>query len=358
MPALNRSAASSPLPAVVVGAGPAGLAVSHALTRAGVEHLVLERGRIGETWRTQRWASFRLNTPRWANRLPGMRPRGAPETFDTADDLIAELTRYAADRALPVVQQAEVVGLNRRGRAYVVATEGGRDRDARRDRGERRAARAAAARRRTSSATRHPQPARGLPATRPSSAPALCWSSAPGRPAARSQRICSERGRRVFLATSRVGRIPRRYRGRDIIEWWRATGYLDQRPGEVGAAATRATQPQVSGTRGGHTISLQALARDGATLLGHVAGIDGRRLLLAPGPARQSRPSRTPSRPTAPSHRRAHPPSALRRAARAGRPGRGAARAGALSAARARSVPRGDRDDRLVHGLRASTPPP
>src|SRR5438067_710451 len=57
--------------AAVVGAGPAGLAASRELARAGAKHLVLERGRIGSSWRTQRWDSFRLNTPMWMNRVPG-----------------------------------------------------------------------------------------------------------------------------------------------------------------------------------------------------------------------------------------------------------------------------------------------
>ncbi|MEW6582207.1 MAG: SidA/IucD/PvdA family monooxygenase, partial [Actinomycetota bacterium] len=90
-----------------------------------------------------------------------------------------------------------------------------------------------------------------------------------------------EAGRRVLLATSRVGRIPRRYRGRDILEWWRDCGFLDQRAGDVDESARTATQPQVSGTRGGHTVSLQQLARDGCTLLGRVAGVDGDRMALA-----------------------------------------------------------------------------
>ena len=57
--------------AVIIGAGHAGLAASQRLAAAGVDHVVLERGRIGETWRSQRWDTFALNTPSWANRLPG-----------------------------------------------------------------------------------------------------------------------------------------------------------------------------------------------------------------------------------------------------------------------------------------------
>ena len=62
--------------AVIIGAGHAGLAASQRLAAAGIDHVVLERGRIGETWRSQRWDTFALNTPSWANRLPGGPGRG------------------------------------------------------------------------------------------------------------------------------------------------------------------------------------------------------------------------------------------------------------------------------------------
>src|SRR5919201_186991 len=75
----------------VVGAGPAGLAASRELLHAGVKHVVLERGRIGWSWRTQRWDSFRLNTPVWMNRVPGEFLEGPADSFATADELVAAL---------------------------------------------------------------------------------------------------------------------------------------------------------------------------------------------------------------------------------------------------------------------------
>jgi putative flavoprotein involved in K+ transport len=71
----------------VVGAGPAGLATSAALSARGVEHVVLERGRVGESWRTQRWESFRLNTPGWMNQLLGEQPRDA---YATAAEVVRD----------------------------------------------------------------------------------------------------------------------------------------------------------------------------------------------------------------------------------------------------------------------------
>src|SRR4029450_549469 len=79
----------------VVGAGPAGLAVSSELTRAGLGHVVLERGRVGESWRTQRRDSFRLNSQVWVNRVPGALLAGPSERFATAPELVEGLQRLA-----------------------------------------------------------------------------------------------------------------------------------------------------------------------------------------------------------------------------------------------------------------------
>jgi putative flavoprotein involved in K+ transport len=89
-------------------------------------------------------------------------------------------------------------------------------------------------------------------------------------------------GHRVYLATSRVGRLPRRYRGRDAFEWMRAAGQLDLPTAQAEPAVIAATPPQVSGAAGGRTVSYQRLARRGAELLGRVIGWNGRSLELAP----------------------------------------------------------------------------
>ncbi len=90
--------------AVVIGAGHAGLGVSRELATAGVEHVVLERGRIAETWRTQRWDSFRLNTPNWMNRLPGEgdAPAEPRDAFQSALEFVDRLVGYASRHGLPV----------------------------------------------------------------------------------------------------------------------------------------------------------------------------------------------------------------------------------------------------------------
>jgi putative flavoprotein involved in K+ transport len=90
-----------------------------------------------------------------------------------------------------------------------------------------------------------------------------------------------EAGREVYLSVGRVPRVPRSYRGRDIVAWWKDMGFWDVKLHELEDPSLQfAAQPQVSGTLGGHTVSLQSLARDGAVLLGRVLEVDRRALKL------------------------------------------------------------------------------
>ena len=88
-------------------------------------------------------------------------------------------------------------------------------------------------------------------------------------------------GRRVYLASSRVGRLPRRYRGRDSLEWLAADGFYEERLEDAQAPGVRAPrQPQISGAAGGRTVSYQALERRGAVLMGRLAAVEGSRIVL------------------------------------------------------------------------------
>src|SRR6266511_861430 len=104
----------------VVGAGPAGLATSAALSARGVEHVVLERGRVGESWRTQRWESFRLNTPGWMNQLLGEQAR---DSYATGVEVVQRLEKLAAD--CPVREGVPVARLAPAGDGFVLSTGGG-----------------------------------------------------------------------------------------------------------------------------------------------------------------------------------------------------------------------------------------
>ena len=85
---------------VIVGAGQAGLALSRSLTAAGRPHVVLERGRVGERWRSERWESLRLLTPNWLNRLPGAPPLPDPDGYLDRRGVVEHLEAYAAGAPL------------------------------------------------------------------------------------------------------------------------------------------------------------------------------------------------------------------------------------------------------------------
>ena len=269
--------------AVVVGAGQAGLAVSRELLVRGVDHVVLERARVGETWRSQRWDSFVLNTPMWMNLLPGSSVTDAePTRFPTGREFVEDLVRYVRSHDLPVHEGVEVVAVEPAGRAYVVKTPAGCYSS--------RSVVVAAGIQRT---PQIPLLAGSLPIateqlhTAHYRSPAALESGAvlvvgSGQSGCQIAEELLESGRRVYLATSRVGRLPRRYRGRDVLEWHAEMGFYDQTPDSLDDSEhLRAPLPITSGVRGGHTLSLQQFARDGVVLLGRLKGAARMRLRFA-----------------------------------------------------------------------------
>ncbi len=278
------------LDAVVIGAGQAGLGASYYLTRHGLSHIVLERGRIGETWRRQRWDAFALNTPNWLNALPGAPYDGpAPDGFDDALSLADAFAAYAERFALPVGTGVEVTSVRAEvgTDGFLVDTQsyaGARSTVAARN-----VVVAAGVQHRP----RVPAFASKLPATVTQLHAASYRNAAALPPGAvvvvgSAQSGCqiaedlSGAGRRVYLATGRSGRIPRRYRGRDIDEWLWDMGDFEVAPAALDdPSAMRVAQPQVSGVgRLGHTLSLQSLAAADVTLLGRLTDIDGHLLLF------------------------------------------------------------------------------
>src|SRR5262245_18702654 len=266
----------------VVGAGQAGLAVSYYLQTFGVEHVVLERGRIGESWRSARWDSFTLVTPNWMTRLPGYRmAAGTGGDFPPRDDVVAMLERLAG--GLPVRERTDVTSVAAGGHGYRVTTAAGTI-----------TARAVVVAGGGQRRPVIPQVAAGLPAAMVQSdasryrspgalPPGAVLVVGSGQSGAQIADELALAGRDVLLATSRVPRVPRRYRGRDVHEWAVELGVYDQ-PAEAVNDPAEFTEPHpmLSGAHGGHTLSYQQLARDGVRLFGRLAGAEGGRLRFAP----------------------------------------------------------------------------
>ncbi|MEZ4553611.1 MAG: flavin-containing monooxygenase [Dehalococcoidia bacterium] len=273
---------TDPLAAVVVGAGSAGLATSYELAVRGLPHVVLERGRIGETWRAQRWDSFRLNTPGWANALPGLPFPGDPDGFDTAAALVGYFEEYRRHFALPVHEGITVRAVVPVAGRFRVETGGGHYEapSVVIASGNQNRPRVPAA-----AAQLHPSIVQLHAAayTRPEALPAGRVLVVGG-----AQTGCQiaedliDAGREVLLATGRAPRVPRRYRGRDIFEWFHRSGFFAQHASALPDPAMLAfPQPQVSGVDGGRTVSYQDLARRGVRLFGRLQDVEDTRATFA-----------------------------------------------------------------------------
>jgi putative flavoprotein involved in K+ transport len=276
---------SSETNTVVVGGGQAGLAVSYLLTQAEVPHVVVERGRVGESWRSQRWDSFALNTPNWSNQLPGMGlDDDSPHRFASRDETVSFLERYAASFDAPVLENTTVTNLEHDEQGeFVVDTTSGAFRS-----------RNVVVCSGALSEPAVPDVAAGVPDAL-NSISAAEYRNADVLPdgavivVGSAQSGCQivedllDAGREVYLCVSKVGRAPRTYRGRDGLAWLRDVGFFDMTVDQLQDPTMQyAAQPQISGTKGGHTVSLQSLARDGARLLGRADGFDGNTLKLVP----------------------------------------------------------------------------
>src|SRR5579864_119163 len=111
---------------VVIGAGHAGLATSRCLSECSIDHVVLERGDVANSWRRERWDSLRLLTPNWQTRLPGYRYEGAdPDGFMTMAEVIEFVSRFARLAAAPVRTHTAVTSVRRTDEGYHVATHNG-----------------------------------------------------------------------------------------------------------------------------------------------------------------------------------------------------------------------------------------
>ncbi|WP_327001603.1 NAD(P)-binding domain-containing protein [Dactylosporangium sp. NBC_01737] len=267
---------------VVIGAGHAGLAASHFLRERSIDHVVLERGEVANSWRRERWDSLRLLTPNWQSRLPGHRYEGPdPDGYMTMGEVVDFVERFAAVTGAPVRTGTEVTSVRRTDDGYHVTTGTGplRCRTV--------VIASGACNRPVVPAFSDAVPAgieqftpfdyRG-PEKLPDGGVLVVGASATGvQLAAELQRS----GRPVTLSVGEHTRLPRTYRGRDILWWMDASGVWDQRYDEIDdlTRARRLPSPQLAGTPERATLDLNALTALGVRLVGRWAAIrDGRAL--------------------------------------------------------------------------------
>jgi putative flavoprotein involved in K+ transport len=265
---------------VAIGAGQAGLSASYHLRRLGVDHVVLERGAVGETWRTARWDSFCLNTPNWCTRLPGLDPPGEPDAFAPLEDVIATLTDYA-DRIRAPVRRGEVTALRVNRGSFELTLEGdsllARSVVVATGAFQRPTAHPAAAE--VPAGIRHMHTvAYRNPGALPDGGVLVVGSGQSGCEIAQE---LLEAGRSVHLAVGRCGWAPRRYRGRELMRWMVDVGAMDETSEVLPTPKARfAGNVAVSGSRGGRDCNPLVLQAMGARLYGRFLGFDGGRAVF------------------------------------------------------------------------------
>ena len=268
---------------VVVGAGQAGLAVSHELAAAGVEHVVLERGRIGQTWR-DRWDSFCLVTPNWSVRLPGGHYEGDdPDGYLPRDQIVGHLEGWAKGFDAPVREEVAVRSLDRRDDGtFLLDTSAGEIR-----------ARKVVLGTGAYQKPFRPPAAAALPPdllaidvggyTNPEALPpgrVLVIGS--GQSGCQIAEELHQSGRDVILSSGRAPWGPRRMGGRDIVWWILNGGFLDAPRESLPSEEARLwANFQASGHDGGHDLHTRTLRAMGVTLVGHFVSVEGRRAVFA-----------------------------------------------------------------------------
>ncbi|MCA0962149.1 flavin-containing monooxygenase [Salipiger bermudensis] len=265
---------------LVVGGGQAGIAMSEHLGRAGIPHLVLERARIAERWRSERWDSLVANGPAWHDRFPGLDfPGGDGEAFVAKEQVADYFVQYAEQIGAPLRCGVEVTSVRR--------LEGQRGFRVETSEGPIEARNVVAA----TGPFQRPvmpeviAPRDGLlqihsnsyrnPAQLPDGAVLVVGAGSSGVQIADE---LSRAGRKVFLSVGPHDRPPRRYRGRDFVWWLGVLGKWDLAAQEPGREHVTIA---VSGARGGETVDFRRLAAQGITLLGRTLSEEGGTLRFA-----------------------------------------------------------------------------
>ena len=267
---------------VVIGAGHTGLAVSRMLAERSIEHVLLERGEVANSWRRERWDSLRLLTPNSQSRLPGVRYQGDdPDGFMTMSEVVDFIGGFAAAIDAPVRTHTEVTKVRPADDGYRIATTHGELQ------------------------CRSLVIASG--ACNVPSVPALCDAVPPSiasvtpfdyrnpqslpeggvlvvGASATGVQLADElrrSGRRVLLSVGEHVRLPRTYRGRDVLWWMEESGIWDQRYDEIDdlERARKLPSPQLVGSPQRATLDLNALSAAGVEIVGRLAAVrDGRAL--------------------------------------------------------------------------------
>ena len=257
---------------VIIGAGQGGLGVSYYLSKAGLSHLILDRGDIANSWKENRWDSFCLVTPNWTLNFPGKPYAGTdPDGFMKRDDFVRYMSDWAESFNAPVRKYTNVHEVSLTNPGFLIKT----------DRGDITAeilVVATATHQRPKIpdiAIKIPKNINQLHADQYKNTSELNDGGVlvvgSGQTGCQVVEDLVRDGRDTYLCVGRTGRLPRRYRGRDAISWQKEMNLLDRTPDMLGDLSLRfRPDPHCSGRDGGQTLSLHNFNRAGVKLLGRL----------------------------------------------------------------------------------------
>jgi putative flavoprotein involved in K+ transport len=269
---------------VIIGGGHAGLTMSYFLSQLGQEHLILERGRVGERWRSERWDSFHFQFPNWTIELPGFKYQcDDPDAFAPGHEIVRFIQDYAKFIKAPTRCGVEVTALERAADSgrYPLTTNSGIIQAAN-------VVIATGPYQRPAIPTMSSDVPKNIfqvhssayrnPNQLPSGAVLVVGSGASGCQIADN---LHQSGRQVYLSVGHHNRVPRRYRGQDFAYWGAALKRPEQIVDTVPVNLRKGPEVLLTGANGGYDVDLRAMAARGIVLLGHLQGVRDGDLMLA-----------------------------------------------------------------------------
>lgn len=264
---------------IIIGAGHAGLALSYLLTKRGINHLVLERGEIGERWRSERWNSLHMIFPNYMTQLPGFKYAGKnPQGFDSKDQFIKFLEEYAKSFKAPVESNTNVISVNKQPRGFLVKT----------DKGNFEAKNVVVA-----IGSFHqpviPNLSKSFPKNiyqihstqykNPAKLPkgAVLVVGAGNSGVQIVDDLISAK-RQTYLCVGKLRILPRRYRGKDSLTWMDEMGKLDLKASDLSPEAKKVVPPLLFGKN--ESVDIRKLSKKGVILLGRLKEVHGNEITL------------------------------------------------------------------------------
>jgi len=261
---------------IIIGAGQAGLSTSYFLTQKGIEHLILEKGRVGEDWRSHRWDNFHLITPNHMTRLPGFSYAGKKSNgFDSRDEMVKFFEDYAKSFNAPLVENTKVLSVTKGNNGFLVETK---DKNYE-------AKNVVVA---TGSFHKPliPEISKSLkniyqihsseyknPEQLPKGNVLVIGGGNSGIQIAVD---LNNSGRKTYLSLGRIRIVPRHYRGKDFMEWAEILGILDRKTEETSDEIKNTIPPVLYGYDA--TVNLRKVAKDGVQLLGRLNGFKNKKI--------------------------------------------------------------------------------